>query len=235
MLNRILSRNRRARPYNALEFEIVRAATTLFLERGYSNTTMKMICKEANTGLGNITYYFHSKDDLLLLLVEELMDFHSDMIERIVSDTNDNLFAYSVELVSQIALCEVDSRARDIYRSAYSCPGIMDFIKSWGAKKNSALLEEMLPDWSEQDFINRENIVAFVEFSAIDAKCNDNFSLEQKISLTLDTLLSLYKVSENERKRVIDKVLALDNIEIGRSIFNKFVDKFKKSADVLDA
>ncbi len=233
MLNSILSRNRKARPYNALEFEIVRAATKLFLENGYSNTTMKMISKEASTGLGNITYYFHSKDDLLLLLVEELMDFHSDMIEKVLGDTNDSVFAYSSELVSQIALCEIDDCARDIYYSAYSCPGIIAFIKEWGAKKNYTLLKDRLPDWTRQDFINRENIAAFIEFSAIASRCDNNFSLEEKITLTLDSLISLYQIPTEERKAVIDKILTFDNVEIGKSIFEQFVDKFKKSADGL--
>lgn len=231
MLKSILSRNRRAKPYNPVEIEIIRAATKNFLQLGYSNTTMKMVAKEANTGLGNITYYFHSKDDLLLLFIEELMDYHSDIIENALEDTGDALLAYSTEIAAQIGLCENDERARDIYHNAYACPGIMSFIREWGSKKSFALFRDRLTDWTAQDFYNRESISAFIEFSAIDTPCDSAYTLENKVALVLDSLLSLYQVSADERKTVIDKILKLDYTKIGTDTFKQFIDRFEKSAE----
>lgn len=44
---------------------IVRAATRLFMTRGYAGTTMRMIATEAQVSVGAISNYFPSKDGLI--------------------------------------------------------------------------------------------------------------------------------------------------------------------------
>lgn len=48
---------------NARE-RVLRAARTLFAERGYHNTTVREIAAQAHTNLASINYYFRSKDEL---------------------------------------------------------------------------------------------------------------------------------------------------------------------------
>lgn len=43
---------------------VLRAARTLFAERGYHNTTVREIAAQARTNLASINYYFRSKDEL---------------------------------------------------------------------------------------------------------------------------------------------------------------------------
>ena len=62
-----------------------------------------------------------------------------------------------------------------------------------------------------------------IELAALKSVCNRTFTLDKKISLFLDSLLMLYKVSEDERKKVIEKVLALDFAITGQDLFEKFI------------
>lgn len=48
---------------NARE-RVLRAARTLFAERGYHNTTVREIAAQAHTNLASINYYFRGKDEL---------------------------------------------------------------------------------------------------------------------------------------------------------------------------
>ena len=67
-----------------------------------------------------------------------------------------------------------------------------------------------------------------IELAALKSVCNRNFTLDKKISLFLNSLLMLYKVSEEERKKVIEKVLALDYEKIAKDMFGKFVSRLDR-------
>lgn len=55
----------------AARAKILRAARKLFAERGYDQTTMQEIVREAKTSIGNTYFYFSNKEDLLTSLLEE--------------------------------------------------------------------------------------------------------------------------------------------------------------------
>ena len=184
-----------------------------------------MIENDSGVKAGNITYYFHSKEDLLKVLVEELMDYHAIMIDEIHEKDGDNLFAYALEITAQIALCENNRNAWDLYYSAYSLPQTYELIKAWAGEKNYNLLKERLPDWTEHDFREIEEVASGIELAALKSVCSRSFTLDKKISLFLNSLLMLYNVSEAERKKTIEKVLALNYEEIARNMFYKFVNK----------
>jgi AcrR family transcriptional regulator len=51
--------------------KIIEAAERLFVERGYVETTMQDVVREAGTSIGNLYFYFENKDDLLHAVVEK--------------------------------------------------------------------------------------------------------------------------------------------------------------------
>ena len=103
MINSIVKRHDRLNPFTEAQINVIRATTKLFLQNGYTKTSLKMIERDSGVKVGNITYYFHSKEDLLKVLIEELMDYHTIMLEDTYSKDSDNLFAYALEVTVQIA------------------------------------------------------------------------------------------------------------------------------------
>ncbi len=225
MINSIVKRHDRLNPFTEAQINVIRAATKLFLQNGYTKTTFKMIEQDSGVKVGNITYYFHSKEELLKVLIEELMDFHATMLEDMHQTDGDNLFAYAMEITAQIALCENNQSAWDLYFSAYNLPQTYEVIKAWATEKNYTLFCDRLPDWNEHDFKNIEEVASGIELAALKSVCDRNFTLDKKISLFLDSLLMLYRVSEDERKKVIEKVLALDYAKTGQELFEKFIKR----------
>lgn len=225
MINSIVKRRNKLNPFSKAQISIISAATELFLENGYTKTTFRMIEKVSGVKVGNITYYFHSKEELLIVLIEELMDFHADVINDFFNTDENKLFAYVMEITTQIALCENNRSAFDLYYSAYSMPQTYDVIKSWAAEKNYNLFHERLPDWSEHDFKVLEEVTSGIELAALKSDCNKNFTLDKKISLFLNSLLMLYGISEEERKELIEKALALDYEEISKEMFDRFMKR----------
>lgn len=66
--------------------EIMDAALSLFVEKGFDDTTVQEIATRAGVGIGTVYLYFPSKGDVLLALHD---DFHGAMEERFLEATVD--------------------------------------------------------------------------------------------------------------------------------------------------
>ena len=60
-----------ARPRTDIRERVVRAARHEFLERGVEATALRAIARRAHTSIGMIYYYFPTKEDLFLAVIEE--------------------------------------------------------------------------------------------------------------------------------------------------------------------
>ena len=227
MLNSIIERHNKLTPLTETEIKIIGTATRLFLEKGFSATTHRQIAKESGFGLGTVTYHYRAKEDMLRILIEELMDYHLDVIETSEEKTKDNLFSYATEIAIQIALCENNKKAWDLYHAAYNHPETLMYIKDWAARKNYHLLSELTPNLHEADYRNIENVTTGIELAAFLAPCDRFFTLEDKIRLCLDTMMKAYDISADNREKTIEKVLELDCEKIAEEMFERFTKKLK--------
>lgn len=225
MINKIVERHNRLNPLTETEIQIVKAAANLFLEKGFSKTTHRMISAETGIGLGTITYHFKAKEDLLQLLLEAMMDYHLDVIENTLKETNDPFLSYALEIAVQIDICENHPTARDLYYAGYSHPTTFQFIKEWTSKKNYMLLGEKLPHLSESDFVALENIASAIEWSAFSFPCDRFFSLDDKVSMILDSMMKLYDIDPDIRKQTIEAILQLDYKSISKEVHGKFMER----------
>jgi len=225
MLKSIVKRHDKLTPLTKTEIKIIGAATRLFLEQGFSVTTHRQIAKESGVGLGTVTYHYRAKEDMLRLLIEELMDYHLDIIEETAKETKDNLFSYTTEIAIQMALCETNKKAWDLYHAAYSHPETLAYIKDWCARKNYELLGSKTPLLHEADYRKIENITCGIEFAALMTPCDRYYTLEDKIRLSLDTMMKAYDIPEADKKNAIEKVLSLDYEKIAKDMFAKFISR----------
>lgn len=60
------------RPRSDIQPRIVRAARARFLESGVDGASLRTIASDAGTNVGMIFYYFPTKDDLFLAVIEEV-------------------------------------------------------------------------------------------------------------------------------------------------------------------
>jgi AcrR family transcriptional regulator len=60
-----------ARPKSDIQERIVAAAHQRFLAEGVEATSLRNIAKDADTSIGMVYYYYTTKDDLFLAVVEE--------------------------------------------------------------------------------------------------------------------------------------------------------------------
>ena len=61
---------------------ICEAAVRLFNEQGYDSVSLRQIAAEAGTTIGNLTYHFRRKEDLLAAILIDLHEGFSDRLDR---------------------------------------------------------------------------------------------------------------------------------------------------------
>lgn len=73
--------------------QILKTAVSLFNDRGYANVSLREIAKEAGTTIGNLTYHFPKKEDLVFSLLDTLQT-------RFILDVPEN--KHRAELLSHL-------------------------------------------------------------------------------------------------------------------------------------
>ena len=73
-----------------LRQQILEAAKQEFLDKGYENSSMRVIAKKANTSMGNIYHYFDNKEALLTTLLDPVIENLNHLAdEHFVQDDQD--------------------------------------------------------------------------------------------------------------------------------------------------
>ena len=88
---------------NATKKEIIQIATRLFLERGFTDTSVKLISDELEISTGNLTFHFHTKEDMLAVLVEMLCDYQWKTMESSLNEGSSSLMTLCLELAAMAA------------------------------------------------------------------------------------------------------------------------------------
>ncbi len=86
-------KRRVVKPTEQRRAEILEAALGLFSSKGFHDTTMEEVAREAGVAKGTIYLYFQSKEHLLLALKRDFMQGLTDVVAGIVADAIEHLEA----------------------------------------------------------------------------------------------------------------------------------------------
>lgn len=206
---------------NTTKLVIIQTALRLFLENGFSNTSARALCNELGISLGNLTFYFPSKDHLLAVLIEMLCNFQWKLMKEEADDGISLVLAICLELMAMTSAAEENETAKDLFVSAYKCPMTLEIIRKNDSQRAKTVFSEYCPDWTDEQFKQAEILVSGIEYATL-MTTETSTPLDVRISGALDAILYIYKVPEEIRKIKIQKVLSMDYKKIGSRIFQEF-------------
>lgn len=214
------------------KLEIIQAASKLFLENGYTHTTVKKISDELDMSTGNLTFYYPTKEHLLAELVKLLCDFQWEEMKKEVKEGNSSIMAVCLELTAMAVICEEDEVIRDFYHSAYTSPMTLKIIQESDTKRAMTVFAEYRPDWEDKQFALAEILVSGIEYATLMSQV-ENTSLENRVYNAVGAILNIFEVPEEIIKQKIDKLSAMDCRKIAHGImrdFRKYVEKTNERA-----
>ena len=184
------------------KLEIVRVASRMFLEKGYSNTPVKAIATELEMSTGNLTFHFPSKEHLLAELVKMLRGFQWQMIEKEANEGVSSMLAICIELMTVASACEESEIAKDFFLSTYSSPICLDYIRKSAVERAKVIFDEYCKGWTEEQYVEAEILISGINYATL-MTTDTTVSLEARIKGALNNIMMIYNVPEKLRKEKI--------------------------------
>ena len=207
----------RKKVVNETKNAIIRVAIEMFLERGFTNTSVRAIAAELGISTGNITFYFPSKEHLLMVLVEMLCDSQWSMLEQQADEEETALMAFCMETMTVAAACEQNEIARDLFLSVFQSELCRNFLRENHVARAERIFSEYCGDWTHQQFRIAEILVMGIQHAVI-IPTDVEIPLSERIAAALNQILSIYGVPENNRAEKIRRILALDYNDIRQRV-----------------
>ena len=207
----------RKKVVNETKNAIIRVAIEMFLERGFTNTSARAIAAELGISTGNITFYFPSKEHLLMVLVEMLCDSQWSMLEQQADEEETALMAFCMETMTVAAACEQNEIARDLFLSVFQSELCRNLLRENHVARAERIFSEYCGDWTHQQFRIAEILVMGIQHAVI-IPTDVEIPLSERIAGALNQILSIYGVPENNRAENIRRILALDYNDIRQRV-----------------
>ena len=218
---------------NTTKYEIIRQGTKLFLEKGYSATTPRLISDTLDISTGNLTYYFPTKEHLLAVLVEMLCSFQANTIQEMVQEEGKtSLLAVCLELATMAAISEENEIAKEFFLASYSSPLCLEIIRKNDCQRSKIIYGEFCSHWTDQQFAEAELLVSGIEYATL-MTTGDSVPLAVRIEGALNNIMMIFGVPEEIRRQKIGKVLSMDYRALGAHLleqFKIFVDETNEHA-----
>ncbi|MGN0793584.1 MAG: TetR/AcrR family transcriptional regulator [Aristaeellaceae bacterium] len=199
---------------------VLAACARLFLEKGYTNTHMADILREADISASSFQNIFHTKDGVLTVFADIMFSGQFDAARALTFAAPTPAHVYAVETALQLALTELNESLRDIYVEAYTCPETLELIHRRTAQELQVAFGAYLPDATPEDFYEMEVGTAGMMRAYMLRRCSEEFPLERKISRFLEMSLSVFHVPEDERVQIIAHVATLDMCAQARRVMD---------------
>ena len=197
---------------------VLAACARLFLEKGYTNTRMTDILREADVSASSFQNIFRTKDGVLTAFVEIMFSGQFDAARSLTSAAPTPAHVYAVETALQLALTELNDNLRDIYVEAYTRPETLALTHRRTAGELQSAFGAYLPHATAADFLEMEVGTAGMMRAYMACRCTAAFPLERKIRRFLTMSLSAYRVPEDQQAQIIAHVATLDVQSLARRV-----------------
>ncbi len=186
-------------------------AAEMFLENGFSATTLRGLASNLGVTTGAVVNLFPTKEDILSDLIEYALDGQFQTTARLIKGvTDDKILFYAAETTLQLHMAESNENIRSLYAAAYSMPKSSAAIQRNITDKFQYIFGDHLPELKKQDFYKLEIATGGIMRGFMTVPCDMWFTMDQKVEAFLETSLSIYKVGDEKIKEAIAFVSGFD-------------------------
>lgn len=195
----------------AIRAAVLSASTGLFLEQGYSRTTIRDISRASGISSGTIMKVMKSKEDILAELVAFVLESQFAATEKALAGMEyDPILFYAAETTFQLYIAESSEHIRNLYATAYSLPKTTEIIQNTITDKLVTLFGVHLPELSREDFYLREIASGGIMRDFMARPCGGWLTMEVKVRAFLETTFLVYRVPDAKIQEAIRFVSQFD-------------------------
>ncbi len=191
--------------------KVLMAATQLFIEKGYENTTVRDISKLAGVPTNTIFYEMKTKEDILCALLNYFLDGVFGLANSYSKKyTDDEMLQYVVYVCLQLYMAETSEDMRNLYLNAYSLPKVSEAIRLRLTKEMQHILSSQLPELEPKDYYEIEIASSGIMRGYISVPCDVYFTAQIKSKRCIEMMMLIYRFKEEKIQRAIEFVDKFD-------------------------
>jgi len=217
-----------------LRKKVMHAAATLFLTRGFNQTTVKEISAAAGVSTNTIFYEMKSKDEMLVELVRYVLEGQFQATAKMLNGiTDDKILFYAAETTLQLHMAESSEYIRELYGAAYSLPKSTEYIQKTITGKLEEIFKEHLPHLETKDFYELEVASGGIMRGFMTIPCNMYFTMERKVRRYLETTLLVFRVPDEKINESITFVSQFDFTKIAADVIQSMIEELEKQTALI--
>ena len=208
----------------ALRAQALRTSARLFLEQGYTATTVRGIADEAGVNVNAMIRALGSKEDILCQLVEYVLEGQFAATEQFLKDiTDDPILFYAAETTLQLYMAESSEQIRDLYSAAYSMPESSALIMRNITGKLEQIIKAYQPGLEGKDFYEYEIATGGVMRGFMTVPCDLYFTMERKVRRFIECVFRIFQVPEAKTEETIVFVSRFDYPALARQTIDSML------------
>lgn len=212
----------------AMRSRVLYAATKLFLEKGYSATSLREIAAAADMNTGSLMHLFSSKEKLLSDLVLYVLEGQFQAAEQLVAgQTDDKLLIWAVETTLQLYIAESNEHIRELYMASYSLPSTSELIQRTISKKMMHHFADLHPNFEEKDFYEIEIATSGIIRGFMSVPCDIYFTMERKVNRFLEVAFLVYRAPDEKIADAIAFVKRFDFVSATKNAIESMTSQLE--------
>ncbi len=204
--------------------KVLHVAAKLFLEKGYTNSSLKEIATGAGVAYGSMTFAFGTKEGILSELVGFVLDGQFEYTERLLAGkTDDKILFYAAETTLQLYMAESSEHIRELYSLSYSQSASSDIIYNKITLKLAEIFGEQYPDFTQGEFYEKELASAGIMRNYKTRPCGMYFTMDRKVRAFLENTFLLYEIPRERIEEAIKFVSQFDFKTIAQQVIDNML------------
>lgn len=211
---------------------VLYAAAELFIERGYTETSFRLLAQKAEIDLNSITRTFGCKENILCALVTYVLEEQfRTAAKKLEGITDDPILFYAAETTMQLYMAESRESVRELYLTAYSMRRTMDIIQQMITEKLVQIFKDHLPTLTTKDFYELEIATGGIMRGFMARPCDMYFTMDRKICRFLETTFRVFQVPDEKIQEAIEFVQQFDFEHTVNGIIDRMLGYLKEKME----
>lgn len=193
-----------ARGQDGLE-QILRAALTLLVEQGSKALTLRRIATECGMNVGNLNYYFRSKDELIRELLNAVIASYEEPFDSIMHEPGASAEARLEKLVTLI-LEDITTKKTTRF-----------FPELWAMANHDPFVQERMEELYQRARVSLNELIAEIN-PALPARERETLALFISASMEGQTVFAGYAKPWRDRMPWLEAIARKSFVHLARSL-----------------
>ncbi|ODU20860.1 MAG: TetR family transcriptional regulator [Sphingomonas sp. SCN 67-18] len=185
--------------------QILRAALSLLVEQGSKALTLRRIAAECGMNVGNLNYYFRSKDDLIRELLDAVISSYQDSFDAIMHEPGADAEARLGKLV-RLILEDITTKKTTRF-----------FPELWAMSSHDPFVQERMEELYRQARVSLNELIAEIN-PALPEEERETLALFMSASMEGQTVFAGYEKPWMPRMPWLEQIAITSFVHLARTL-----------------